>query len=391
MIALSPPGAIQRHLDRLHGGVAGSLGDELLDTRGEALVGVVHHDGAVAHHVEDRPIGFGGGSDASGGDRRPRLVLEVRPFELEQLPEETQVEWRSVERDVVHREVELTHEQFEHLGADVVRDLEAHRLVEATPTKLHLDRFEEVFGLLFFEGEVGVAADPERRPVLDDHADEQAVELRRDQLLDRQVAAGRDRHETWEQLGYLEAGETAVTGFGIGHVDSQRQREVGDVRERVPGVDCQRGEHREDPFVEPVVEFDAFVVGDAVPRDDADAGGGELGDELVDEGAIDAIDEVEHPVADLGEGLRRRATVGRRPVDTGDELILQGSNADLEELVEIRRRDGTELRSLQQWDPGLGGELQHALVELQPAELSIGEPFVGHRRPFTPPSCVVSV
>ncbi len=94
-----------------------------------------------------------------------------------------------MERHIVHREIELANEQLEHLGTDVVRDLEADRLVEPAPAQLHLDGFEQVVGLFLFQGQVGVAADPERRPVLDDHADEEPVELGSDELLHRQETA----------------------------------------------------------------------------------------------------------------------------------------------------------------------------------------------------------
>ena len=100
---------------------------------------------------------------------------------------------------VLHRQIEFAHQQFEHLGADVVGHLEAHRLVEAAAAEFHLDRFEQVVGLFLLEREVGVAADPERRPVLDDHADEQPVELGGDELLDREESSRRRRHEPREQ------------------------------------------------------------------------------------------------------------------------------------------------------------------------------------------------
>ena len=47
-------GAVQRHLDRLHPRIVGGLADERLDARGEALVGVMDEQGAVADDVEDR-------------------------------------------------------------------------------------------------------------------------------------------------------------------------------------------------------------------------------------------------------------------------------------------------------------------------------------------------
>ena len=83
-----------------------------------------------------------------------------------------------MERDVFGREFELAHQQAEQVVAHVVGDLEADRPLEPAAAQLHLDRFEQVVGLLLLEREVGVAADAERRPLLDHHADEQPVEAR---------------------------------------------------------------------------------------------------------------------------------------------------------------------------------------------------------------------
>ena len=91
-------GAVQRHLDRLHPRVVGRLRDERLDAAGEALVRVVHHQRPIADDGEDRAVGLLGGGDAAGGDRRPRLVLQVGPVEVVQLPQAAEIERRPVER-----------------------------------------------------------------------------------------------------------------------------------------------------------------------------------------------------------------------------------------------------------------------------------------------------
>ena len=62
----------------------------------------------------------------------------------------------------------------------------AHGPAEAPAAQLHLDRREQVVGLFLLEREVGVAGDPEHRVLLDDHADEQRVQLGGDELLGRQ-------------------------------------------------------------------------------------------------------------------------------------------------------------------------------------------------------------
>src|SRR5262249_18050708 len=51
--------------------------------------------------------------------------------------------------------------------------------------------------------------------------------------------------------------------------------------------------------------------------------------------------------------------------------------ADLEELVQVGRRDGAELGPLEQRDAALAGQLQHPVVEVEPAQLAVDEPVVG--------------
>ncbi len=75
--------------------------------------------------------------------------------------------------DVGRTEVELAHQQIEHLLADALLHFEPHRTPEATTAQLHLDRRQQVVGLFLFQGEVGVAGDPEHRMLFHHHAHEQ--------------------------------------------------------------------------------------------------------------------------------------------------------------------------------------------------------------------------
>ncbi len=154
-----------------------------------------------------------GGGDAPGRHRRPRLVLQIGAFDVEQFPQEAEVDRRAVERDVLGREFEFAHEQTEQIVAHVVGHLEPHGPLEPAAAQFHLDRFEQVVGLLLLEREVGVAADPERRPFLDDHPDEQTVEPSGDELFDRQEPVGSDAHEPREHVRHLQPGEPTIARF----------------------------------------------------------------------------------------------------------------------------------------------------------------------------------
>ena len=78
-----------------------------------------------------------------------------------------------------------------------------------------------------------------------------------------------------------------------------------------------------------------------------------------------------HDAADLVERLARRAPVLQRRLDARVDLVVQAGDAHHEELVEVVRRDRGELQALEQRDVGVLGELEHALVELQPRQLAV--------------------
>jgi len=89
-----------------------------------------------------------------------------------------------------------------------------------------IDRFQQVVGFFFFDGEVTVAADAKRRPTLHDHAHEELVEFGADDFLGRHEAAGRTFDQAREHVGNLEASKASIAGLRIGNVDGKRQRQV---------------------------------------------------------------------------------------------------------------------------------------------------------------------
>ena len=55
------------------------------------------------------------------------------------------------------------------------------------------------------------------------------------------------------------------------------------------------------------------------------------------------------------------------------DLLLQAGDADLEELVQVRRNDGEEAQPLEQRHRIVGRLRQHAAVELEQAQLPVEE------------------
>ena len=108
-------------------------------------------------------------------------------------------------------EVELAQQEVADLVGDVGVDLEPDGPTEPAAAQLDLDRGQQVVGLLLLEGEVGVAGDPERELLLDDHPGEQLVEVGGDHLLEghEALAVGHD-HEPGQDLAAPSPGRSAA-------------------------------------------------------------------------------------------------------------------------------------------------------------------------------------
>ena len=77
-----------------------------------------------------------------------------------------------------------------------------------------LDRRHEVPGLVLLDVEVGIAGDPERMRLDDLQAGEEDVQVRGDDLLQRDVGVGVHGHEAREDLGNLDTGEALLPAVG---------------------------------------------------------------------------------------------------------------------------------------------------------------------------------
>ena len=273
---------------------------------------------------------------------------------------------------VVLAEVELALEELAHLVGDVVADLEADGSAELAAAQLDLDGRQQVLGLLLLEGEVGVAAHAEGGRGLHLHPGEQLAEVRGDHLLERDepLAIGH-HHEPRQEVGHLDAGEAPLGGDRIAEQHREVQREVRDVRERVPGVDGERREHREDALLEGLDEELLVVVVEVVPPGEAHAVVGQRRDDLVEEQPLLSVDEDLHALAHLDQLLAGGAPVRRGGAEPGGHLLLEAGHADLEELVEVLAEDGQELGPLEQRHRVVGGQGEHPLVEVEPGELAV--------------------
>ena len=117
-----------------------------------------------------------------------------------------------------------------------------------------------------------------------------------------------DLQEARQDLGHLDPGEPALAGLRVAHAHRDRQAERADVRERMTGIDRERGENREDLLDEPFPEA-SVVIGDRLVFDDRDTLFGQLLSQAAEDLRLLA-DERLDPAPDLRELLCRGPTLG---------------------------------------------------------------------------------
>ena len=168
-------------------GSVGGAADEV-EHRRKRVVGVVQQQ--IALPDERERIGFVG---KLGDARHERRIAQVRPRQRRDRHQRPQPQRRRRRVDVFIVDLQL----LEQLAADAIGDadvdLQPHARAEPAPAHLAVDDRQQVVRLLLQDVDVHVARDAERVAAEDLHAREQIVEVRGDQLLERQEVGGRRR------------------------------------------------------------------------------------------------------------------------------------------------------------------------------------------------------
>ena len=139
------------------------------------------------------------------------------------------------------------------------------------------------------------------------------------------------------------------------------------------GIYCQRSEHREDLTVEERLSGIALGFSELGPTQQLDAVVAKRGHHLFmeDVGVLALKCMGSHP--DVLENFARRQAAGRAHGDAGGNSTLEAGHANHEELVEVAGEDGEELGPLERGQGVVLGELEHALIEIEPGELAVQE------------------
>src|SRR5262249_27552684 len=149
--------------------------------------------------------------------------------------------------------------------------------------------------------------------------------------------------------------------------------EPRDVREGLTRADRQRREDRIDLALEAALELRELLVGQVLDAAHLDALGSKPGAQLTLPESRLGGREVEHALANPCERLLRGQAVCRADGDACLGLSEQPGDADLKELVEVRREDGAVVHALEKRQRLVGGELEDARMELEVRELAVEE------------------
>jgi hypothetical protein len=293
--------------------------------------------------------------------------------------------------EVVAFQAELREEEARHRFRHAVGHLEAHRVAEVALRQLSLQRLAQVLHLLLLDEEVGVARHAELVAAHHRHAGEELghvrVQHRREE--DEIVRPLRDGRRQLDHARQHARGlhdrraRIAAERVAPFELHGEVEALVEDARERVRGIEPDRGEDRHH-LAEEVVAHPGLLRG--VPlraAQEPDAFLRERGQDLVVEEPVLRLDDALGARGHLAEHLQRREAVGARGARGELDLLLHAREPDLEELVQVRGDDAEEAQPLERRHRAVLGLGQHAAVELQRLQLAIQEMLrgVAHRAP----------
>ena len=351
----------------------------------EGLVGMVQQHVAPQQHLPRHGV-----RQRRGRQRAPGRIAQILATAVGQCLQAGKVE----RRDGVH--VLFGHsqagaEKCAHGGGRRI-DFQPHDTAGAALYQHRGHRLDEVLVGGFVDLQVGVAGNPKQGVVGHPIAGEQLTGMQDDRLLDEQKALlaassgngtqaveaagnGHQRHRRLILLGGLGGRRIArrvrACGCFLLQADGEVQAQTGHGRRTAgqPG----RGERGKDPVAEIIGGGSALLRAERGGRDDADAGSMKLRHDL----------GVQRPVLQFDHRVRR----GRQPREAlpssgrGGQTALERRHPHHEELVEVGADDGQEAQPFQQRHLRAQCLIEHAPVELHPAQLPVQEGAVtGHRR-----------
>ena len=238
---------------------------------------------------------------------------------------------------------------------------------------------DQIEGALVIHRDVGVPADAEARGTLDLFAREEQRQEHGDHVLQVHVGIGAGiRFGNGDKAGQVARQDKEHMPVMVGrrrirgHVAKHGNLQGWHVR-RAQRIHGHGRKHGMNVLEEVLIEGRALGGRELRRLQAADAAGPQIGDDLILKDGVLAGDETFGTLPDQVQLLlgRQARDVARAAAFLLHEL--QAAYAHHEKLVQIRRRDGQELRPLQHWQGLARRFLQHALIESQPRKLAVDE------------------
>jgi hypothetical protein len=232
-------------------------------------------------------------------------------------------------------------------------------------------------GFLFVDIELAVSGDPGGQGTIDFHAWENLGDEEADQFGEKDEfpwvgAFSREGNQAGNATRNLDkgvAGGFLVAGFRV--KNDKVDRFIEKLGKRVTGVDCEGGKDGENIALELFASPGDLGFVQLLNRAEVNALLGKGGEEGFVEELVLVGNHAEDPCADGGENFGGAETIGPVNITSVVDELLEGGDADFEELVQVRTDDGEEFES---FEKGLGrvlGLFENALIKLQPTEFTI--------------------
>jgi hypothetical protein len=331
---------------------------------------------ALAHRAQDVVVLV----ERRGPGRHERRVAQRVDVDLvDQRGEAHQVDRAVAAVELVVAELELREQEPREVLGAAVGDLEAQRHAELPVRQLALQRLAQVLDLLLVEPQVGVARHAELRVRHDLAPGKEAAEVLvqdRGEQQERVVAGAQRRgqlHHARQHARRLDDRDRGLAPERVGarQLDDKVEALVADLRERVRGIEPDRREQRAHLVAERRGDPLALRRRELAPAQQPHAAVGERGQDLGVEARVLVGDQRMRLGGDRGVGRAELAQRHPRRRHLRAQVAHHAGDADLEELVEVRRDDRQEAQPLEQRDRRVVREREHAPVEREQRELAV--------------------
>jgi hypothetical protein len=233
-----------------------------------------------------------------------------------------------------------------------------------------LDREEEVVGFLFVDIEFTVSGDPGGPGTMDFHAWENLGDEVADQFGEKDElpwvgAFSREGNQAGNATGNLDegvAGGFLVAGFRV--KNDKVDRFIEKLGKGVTGVDGEGGKDGENIALELFASPGDLGFVQLLNGAEVNALLGKGGEEGFVEELVLVGNHAEDPCADGGENFGGAETIGPVNITSVVDELLEGGDADFEELVQVRTDDGEEFEPFEERLGRVLSLFENALIKL---------------------------